>query len=113
MAEECFDIARACEELKIDKTIYLRIVFRAIDQTLNDLKQLHQANQDGDIASVQAISHRLKGDYANLRINHLSDIARQLNILAKENYNAQEAAVLIEQFENVFEKMKIVLQESA
>ena len=36
-----------------------------------------------DLPAVQAISHRLKGDYDNLRITALAHAAKEINYIAK------------------------------
>ena len=102
MEEELFNIQQACGELKIGEDIYLRIVSRAIEQTREDLERLCQAHQQNGIEEIQAIAHRLKGDYANLRINCLSDIANRLNLLSKHGYDHSAAENLINELKSVF-----------
>ena len=111
MAEEQFNIFTASEELKIPKEIYLRIVVKAIEQTEKDLLVLRSAHERNDIETVQAISHRLKGDYANLRVTILSVIAAQLNVLAKGNYDCDQALNLIAEFSKAFEDFKRVIND--
>lgn len=112
--DEIFNIFKACEALKINKEIYLRILSKAIDQTKNDIEQLKQAHQSNDISTVQAIAHRLKGDYANLRIEKLSEIAARLNFLARgEKYNSEQAAMFINEFDSVFQGIKEQFSESS
>lgn len=110
MPETEFSVYKACDELKINKEIYLRIVMKAFEQTAADLLKLHTAHAANDIPAIQAIAHRLKGDYANLRMKALSDAAAELNMLAKTEYNATRALELIEQFHVVFEEMKLAIE---
>ena len=76
MTEDTFNIQTACNELKINKEIYLRIVLRAVEQTTTDIAALGQAHQVDDVTAIQAIAHRLKGDYANLRVERLTALAK-------------------------------------
>lgn len=110
MTNEIFNIQNACDELKIGKEIYLRIIGRAIEQTQKDIEALRVAQLNSDIDQIQEIAHRFKGDYANLRIDQLSTIANQLSILVKENYDGVRALVLIEEFAQAFDQVKQFIQ---
>jgi len=105
-----FNIFHACGELKINKDVYLRIVFKAFEQTTSDIAQLRQAHQANDVATVQALAHRLKGDYANLRMAALSAVADELNRHAKEAYESAHALELIEKFYALFKEMKTEIE---
>ena len=111
MPDEIVDIQRACDELKIGKEIYLRIARRALDQTGNDIGSLRLAHQSSDIDQIKAIAHKLKGDYGNLRIDSLSCIARKLDALAKDNYDGESAAALIEEFVMIADQITKFLHE--
>ncbi|MEW5894542.1 MAG: Hpt domain-containing protein [Candidatus Omnitrophota bacterium] len=109
--EELINIEGACEQLKISREIYLRILFKAVEQTRQDLDRLQKACEQNDINTIQAIAHRLKGDYANLRIEQLSGIANGLNMLAKHEYDSLQAKILIDQFKVSFEHVASLLSE--
>jgi len=106
-----FDVQCACDALKISEAIYLKIVARAIEQTSLDLVALKQAYESSDLQSLQAISHRLKGDYANLRADLLSQIARHLNDLSRGDYRPEQAGVLIHEFEEAFQQFKVFIEK--
>jgi len=101
-----FDLQCACDALKISEPIYLKIVRKALDQTSADLVELKKAYDANDLASIQSVSHRLKGDYANLRMELLSQIARHLNDLCRTEYRPEQAGVLILELEAAFEQFK-------
>ena len=104
MEEFLFDIRKACEELKITKDIYLRITVSAIEQTTNDVARLREAFSANNMDEICVIAHRLKGDYANLRVTVLSEIATQLNVLVKGEYDSQMVYNLIERFSEAFQR---------
>jgi len=110
MTETHFNIDEACAELKIGREIYLRIMKRALEQTRGDIEKLHAAHAANDIAVVQSVAHRLKGDYANLRIRTLSAEANTLNLLAKGEYEPQKALELIHAIETVFKELSLFIE---
>lgn len=109
--EEAFNIQNACAELKIGEDTYLRIMRRAFTQTDNDLEELKKAYQKEDLEGIQAISHRLKGDYANLRVERLAVIAKALSDLLKASYDHQKSGELIEDFSEHYLIVKDFVQK--
>jgi len=106
MTDPIFDTTRASAELKIKPEIYVRILNNALKQTDGDLENLKQAHAQNNVDQVQAISHRLKGDYANLRIQPLSEVAARLNVLAKGEYQPDQGARLIQEFADIYNRIK-------
>ncbi len=91
------DVSHACAQLKIPQEIYLRILVRAVEHTAVDLSELEQAVVHDNIATVQAVSHRLKGDFANLRVDDISATAKALNDSSKGGtYNKIQAGELVQ-----------------
>jgi len=82
-AEFSIDLNENSASLKIGPDIYLRILSKAMGQTQKDIADLETALPVGDFANVQAIAHRLKGDYDNMRITVLSNIAKEMNEISK------------------------------
>lgn len=105
-----FSIETACEELKIKKEIYVRIAARALEQTPADVAELQRAHDAQDIDTVQTISHRLKGDFANLRMKALSAAAGELNAMAKAEYDTVRALELIQGFHGLIDEVKIAVE---
>ncbi len=101
----------ACQELKIPKEIYLKILGRAIEQTTTDLSGLVEAFQSGSVERLQALSHKIKGDYANLRVKPISETAKQLNDLCREAYDQVKAEPLVETLQQQFQTLKENLQQ--
>ncbi len=97
------------ESLKISKDIYLRILGKAVAQTQNDIKDLESALPVSDIEKLQSISHRLKGDYDNMRVTVLSTIARELNLETKAGRDKQKMFELITQFKINFAQLELEL----
>ena len=106
MSEFHFDIQKNCESLSIDRNIYLRILDKAIQQTTLDIQQLRESLAQSDMEKIQSISHRLKGDYANLRIDDLSTIAKGINDISK----SEKDPVRLEQlFQDLNKKFHVLI----
>jgi HPt (histidine-containing phosphotransfer) domain-containing protein len=96
--------------LKIPKEAYIRILGKAVAQTQEDIHQLEAALPVGDFEKIQAIAHRLKGDYDNMRIPALSLIARQMNELAKTTRDKSAINDLLTKFKDLFLKLQKSLE---
>lgn len=99
------DIDHNSAELKISRDIYLRILGKALEQTTKDAGEMDIALSDRNFDKIQALSHRWKGDYANLRINELSEIARQLNNLVKDAPDPEASQRLYDEFKTHFKQL--------
>jgi len=103
MCQLNFNIKENCTDLSIDQNIYLRILDKAITQTNEDIKCLKESLAQADIDTIQSISHRLKGDFANLRIDELSTIAKDINNISKSDKNINRMAELLSSFHKKFD----------
>jgi len=97
--------------LKIEKNIYLRILQKAIDQTHKDFPQFESALTADDFETMQSISHRLKGDFGNLRIEELSSVAKEINEQTKSSRDKEKIAGLFEEFRTRFLELEKVVQQ--
>ncbi|MCD4782170.1 MAG: Hpt domain-containing protein [Candidatus Omnitrophica bacterium] len=77
-------ILQRSQLLRIPADTYKRILLASVDPSLKDLDQLRQAIDQKDYSDIQTIAHRLKGVYANLRIEELSSPAKEINQMALE-----------------------------
>ena len=93
------DVDANSADLKISKDIYIRILDKAMSQTELDLQELRAAVTNNDLEKVQLLSHRMKGDYANLRIQSLSLAAKVMNDAMKES--RPDSAVLLKMYEEI------------
>ncbi len=100
------DFARNAALLHIPPEIYLKILNKAIGQTQKDLADLESALPVGNFDVIQSISHRLKGDYDNLRITLVSDVARELNQVVKEKQDKDQLMALIARLQSNFAVLK-------
>ena len=99
------DVEQNSASLKIDKAIYLRILAKATKQTQQDFSDFEFALSSDDFVKVQAISHRWKGDYDNMRITALSSLARQLNEIVKTTKDKKKMIELFGDFKNYFRQL--------
>ncbi len=100
------DIDKNSAELKIGREVYVRILRSAFEQTEGDLGAVDAAFAKADLEAIQSVSHRWKGDYANLRLDSLSEKARQLNNAAKSGQDLTQIKSLYEEFLKVFRGVK-------
>jgi HPt (histidine-containing phosphotransfer) domain-containing protein len=98
--------------IKISRQIYVRILGKAIEQSEKDLQELEQAFSKDQFEIVQTISHRLKGDYGNLRIAAFSEIARQINEVSKTTKDRNQTGQLVNALKEQFEELKTAFKET-
>lgn len=103
------DSEQNAQSLKIPKEIYLRILGKAVAQTQADIKDMEAALPVGDFEKIQSISHRLKGDYDNMRITTLSAIVKKLNEEVKAGRDKEKMSGLLAQFKNDFAQLETEL----
>ena len=105
-----FNFEQNSATLKINPLIYVRIARAAVQQAQEDRTALDNALANSDWAKVQEISHRWKGDFANLRLSDLSELARQLNEIAKASVqDMNQAGALYGQFKEVLQHLEKAL----
>ncbi len=101
------DLDKNCAQLKIGKDIYLKILNKAITQSTGDMEELKRAVQETDLDTVQTLSHRLKGDYDNMRITEIAAVARTMNNLVKTgNVDQEELSRLFAELSEIFQELK-------
>ena len=97
--------------LSITPVIYLKILKKAVEQTSEDLKKIEAALPISDFDVIYAVAHKLKGDYDNLRITDLSNIARQIDGMAKRKQSNDGILELFDEFVVYFEQLKKIVSE--
>lgn len=110
--EPLINVEHNSQSLKISKEIYLRILAKAVAQTREDIKNLEAALPVGKFDDVQAISHRLKGDYDNMRIVRLSSLAKELNEIVRTTQDKSRMIELVTEFKDYFQKLEAFLSAS-
>ncbi|OGX25339.1 MAG: hypothetical protein A2787_02695 [Omnitrophica WOR_2 bacterium RIFCSPHIGHO2_01_FULL_48_9] len=106
------DLAQNSSSLHITPQIYLRILQKAIDQTSQDIKDMESALPISDYPKVQTITHKLIGDYENLRITMLSSLARQMNVMVKAQQDTEKIVLLLNDFVTYFEQLRQFVAKS-
>ena len=100
------NIEQNSASLKLNKEIYLKILAKATGQTQQDIRDIETALPSNDFDKVQAISHRWKGDYDNMRITALSSLAKQLNEISRTTKDKEKLARLFGEFKNCFQQLQ-------
>lgn len=104
-----FDAQLNAETLKIPKDIYLRILAKAVAQTQIDIQEMETAFPSADFEKIQAISHRWKGDYDNMRIAPLAQVAKTINQEVKMTRDTQKLLDFFNEFKNQFSQLQVEL----
>ncbi len=99
------DVEQNSASLKIDKMIYLRILTKATKQTQQDILDFESALLSDDLDKIQAVSHRWKGDYDNMRVTQLSALAREMNEVARTNKDKKKITNVFGEFKNCFQQL--------
>ena len=100
------DLESICTDLCITKEIYIRIITKAFDQTDDDIQSISNALANNDFETISAATHRLKGDYNNMRLSELALIAKKIEEISKNNKNIEEIGLLLEEFKVLYNKIK-------
>ncbi len=106
------DISQNSSSLHIAPAIYVRILQKAVEQTSQDIKEIESALPVSDYEKMQTISHKLKGDYDNLRITMLSLLAKQINDMAKAQQDSERIVMLLDEFVAYFEQLKQIVAKA-
>lgn len=104
------DLDQNSASLSIPKEIYLRILSKAVSQTKTDISEMEDALPVADFTKLQAISHRLKGDYGNMRLVGLSGLAKEMNDIAKSSQDKERFRNALNEFKNLFLQLEIFLK---
>jgi len=99
------DFDKNSADLSISKDIYLRILDKGIAQTQLDMPQLDKFIEEENADEIKQITHRLKGDFYNMRIDPLSSLAKQMEDIAKSHMNKDELKILLNDFKNLLEQL--------
>ncbi len=97
------------KELSITKEIYLRILKKAIAQASEDVETLQTAIHDNNAEQAQTISHRFKGDFANLRIDEISGPAKMINDIAKTGCINDVVKESFQKIQDTIEQLKSLM----
>jgi len=88
------DLSTLAEELGLEATECEEILRLFIDTTVSDLEALGRAIQDGDALLAVQSSHSIKGAAANLGLQEISSMAREIEMKARQGLlaGARDAA---------------------
>ena len=100
------NIPQNSSSLSISPEIYLRVLQKAVQQTAQDIREMETALPVNDFAKVRAVAHKMKGDYDNLRITDMSDIAREIDEIAKTTQDKEKIAGLLNDFLSYFDQLR-------
>lgn len=103
-------IQRFSEEMHIDADMYKKILQSTVDTTVPDLPKLEQAIDAGDFETIQAISHRLKGTFLNLRLENIAAPMVEIDALSKAREGLEAMKPHLEKFNGLFQILKSALE---
>ena len=100
------DFGKNAQELNISKEIYLRILCKGIVQTQTDVENLNNALQNNDHTKIKEVTHKLKGDYGNLRIEAISSLAKAIEDIVKTQQGLEKMPDLFKELNSQFNQLK-------
>ena len=89
-----FSTKAASDELGLPETLVQEFVSDFVKQAEENIAVFHEAQQKGDIDTIQKTAHLLKGAASNLRIDPLADTLKELQY----NEDTQKVPDLFKQF---------------
>jgi len=78
-----------------------------ISESLGSLEQLHKAVEDKEYDKIAKIAHSIKGSAANLQLLSLSELARELELQAKEKDSDYDYLQQLEMLKKGIESFQI------
>jgi len=106
-----FDIKAISGKLHIPPEVYERIIRNSLVTTQKDLDDLKAAMAEDNYKEMQAIAHRLKGIYSNLRVEELHAAAEQMEAAAKTGKKKNDFIRFFEEFGAHFAELKDFLNK--
>jgi PAS domain S-box-containing protein len=103
--EAPMDYDRAVEEFAGQAEMVVTVVEGFVAEVEQQLPAMRQAVEAGDVATVRAEAHKIKGGAANLTADPLSSAAAALESLAKANQCA-ELAVALDEVESQYRRLR-------
>lgn len=76
------------QNLELEEDEFLELLGLFIKTTLSDLAELQTAVEAGDILPVAAAAHSIKGAAGSLGLMDIHDLARKMEVAARENHLA-------------------------
>lgn len=76
----------ANEKIKIDIDVDLQdLIPRFIENRKNEIQLLHKLVSENDIPAVAQLAHKIKGTAAGYGFSHLSNLASEMELAARNN----------------------------
>ena len=97
------DLQAAAEKLGLEKEEYLEIVELFIETCSSEIEELEKALAAGDKATVERLTHSLKGSSGNIGIMNFSEIARKMEV--------NVTGGLLEGMEKMVAELKTILND--
>ena len=94
------------EELEIPQKSYVNIVKSSFKHTRKDIQELESAINKEDYEKMEYFSHRIKGVYANLRLNDLSNSAKEIEDNVKSKKSSEDMMANLIKLKDNFNQTK-------
>jgi len=94
---DIMNIQELAEDLGLDEEEYLELIDLFVETGMSDLDQLQSAIQEGNAEEALKATHSLKGAAANLGFMEISDLAKDVEMKARDDRLDQtaEASLLL------------------
>ena len=97
-------LSAAAEEMELPLDVFMEIVNESLPPTKEDMDALGQTVESGNYDDIQTVSHKLKGTFGNLRLDHMAGPAGRINDLSKESTGIEEIKEIYPALKEDFDK---------
>jgi two-component system sensor histidine kinase/response regulator len=105
-----FDFTVLSEQLMNDESMIKEIITVFLEDTPNEIKSIRNAISLKDAEKVRNAAHSIKGAAGSIGASSLQELARQLESAGK-NSDIELAGSIFSQFEQEFDKLRIILEK--
>ena len=100
-SQNSFDIEKIAAELRIEPTIYLKLLSKLFAILENDLQLLTDAVTQKEYKEVSNQAHKIKGSAGNLRLKNIAKVAQNIENEASKNsvsYDYNKDIILLDNY---------------
>jgi HPt (histidine-containing phosphotransfer) domain-containing protein len=99
-------IKKASQELSLDEETYVSFLNTLFTEGSEDIQKFSEAVESEDFETIQALSHRLKGEYGNIRLNVLAEPAVEIHNLTLNGGSIEQIRTSFAQLHSAYTQLR-------
>ncbi len=103
-------LSAAAAEMELPLEVFMEIVGESMGPTAEDMVKLGEVVESGNYEDIQAISHKMKGTFGNLRLDSLVGNAGRINDLSKNAEGIDEIKQLYSALQKDFDEFIAIIK---